>query len=482
MRELRLFDDRPDHNVRAIQNCQEYAGDNDTMFKLTTSSESFTWSPSLTACMMHFLHFLRNSNKKLVVRLHGFKADDTNLQEWFCQACDWELIGGLVTNSVSSHVKMISHALEQHQHQQQQCIPSMSMKLYIYPVDFTALLAFQSLENSLRDTSCLNSLELQILNLGNDDAIARSLAQGIQDNTSIKHLILSAWGTTSLALFLRSLSLKRMEQYPLRSLEINRWNFEQSLIQEQQCSSALRNLPQLVISSCRGVQPNLFALDSKLTYLQLTRMDDLTTNEIDQWMTQLATTCPNLSTLDVRDNRIQSLEFKRYFAASGSGSTTTRLKSLREFYLDGNPLLYSRDKCLPADCLFRLLSTHSQLTTFFHPEQQQRNITKQEARQKLKHIKLIKIVRSFAQPGSSDYATELPVGAWPLLLEHANRLLKGSSEYQAAAIYPFLLNASAVLGNQTTSSNYRGIIKIEDDNPCWWSFKKILRGWGGIKS
>jgi hypothetical protein len=479
MRELRLFDDRPDYNVRAIQNCQEYAGDNNTMFKLTTSSESFTWSPTLTALMMHFLHFLRNNNKKLVVRLHGFSADDTNLQEWFYQACDWKLIGGLVTNSVSSHVTMISHALEQQQHQQQ-CIPSMSLKLYIYPVDFTALLAFQSLQNSLRDTSCLNSLELQILNLGDDDAIARSLAQGIQDNTSLEHLILSAWGTTSLALFLRSLSLKRMEHYPLRSLEINRWNFEQSLIhrQEQQCSSALRNIPQLAISSCRGVQPNLFALDSKLTCLQLTRMDDLTTNEIDQWMTQLATTCPNLSILDVRDNRIQSLEFKRYFA---SGSSTTRLESLREFYLDGNPLLYLQDNCLPADGLFRLLSTHSQLTTFFHPEQQQRTVTKQQARQKLKHIKLIKTVRSFAQPGSSDYATQLPVGAWPLLLEHANRLLKGSSEYQAAAIYPFLLNASAVLGNETTSSNYRSMIKVKDADP-WWSFKKVLRGWGAIKS
>lgn len=467
MRELRLFDDRPEQNARTIQHCQAFAPDNTTTFRLTTSSESFSWTPSLAACMLRFIHYLYQSNKTLAVRLHGFSADDADFQEWFLQACNWNLISGLVTNSVPAHVSLISKALEE-----QRQIKSVSLKLYIYPTDFPEVDAFRSLESSLRITTCLSSMELQTLNLGCDQAIATSLANGMQQNSSIQSLTLSAWGSTTMELFLQALSV-RLEDYPLRSLEISRRTFQWPSTRQQCSSSGIKNISQLTISSWQGVMPEILALDSNLTYLQLTK-NNLASHDIDQWLRHLAVSCPNLTTLDVRDNNIESLQFKGYH------TSPSRLTSLREFYLDGNPLwekTSKKDMRSLTDGLFCLLNTNPRLTSFFHPEQNTvSSRTKQQARQQLKHIKLIKTICSLAQ-GSSDYATQLPVGAWPLLLEHANCLLKGSAEHQAGAIYPFLLNASAVLGNQrTTLSSYRApALKKKRNRTPWWSLQNVFR-------
>eukprot|EP00980_Cylindrotheca_fusiformis_P004230 scaffold918_cov126-Cylindrotheca_fusiformis.AAC.9 len=441
MRELRLFNEKPEHNARTIQQTQQLAPGNVSIFRLTTSSEKFVWNPTLTAVMMNFIHYLQKRSKKLEVRLHGFSAEDTYFRAWFDQACNLGLISGLVTNSVGAHVTLVSQALEQ-QHSQQ---TSMTFKLYVYPVEFGEVDAFRSLADSLRVTTCLKKFELQTLNLEQDQPIAAALAEGIQNNRSIQNMILSAWGSTAIEIFLKTLSV-RLNDCALDCLEINRPTFHRSLSRRQSiCSSELGNVSKVVISSWHGAITDHFSMDSKLIYLQMSQ-GNLNNKDMDHWLTQLAVTCPNLATLDVRDNQIESLKFKKY-AKSGH-----KLTSLRELYLDGNPFWdknSKKDMHSLADGLFCFLNANPRLTSFFHPDHK---TPKEKARQQLKHIKLIRTICSLAQ-GSADYATELPVGAWPLLLEHSNRLLKGSTEHQAGAIFPFLLSASAILGNQSTRSN-----------------------------
>lgn len=489
MREIRLVHNRPQHNVQILQSARDpYLGaTSKSTYRLTSSSDTFRWTPSLTDEMMQFLRFLKDNCKSLVVRLHGFSQDDENMMMWFQQACQWDLIAGIVANNLRSQTLFIYYAITS------QCVsPWRFLKIHLYPADFNSPDAHSILAGALQQSNCLNQLELQLLSAGFSgglDAMTRTLSQGIGKNRSIRNLILSGWDEKAWSYFFGDLA-DRGESFDQLILEKAGYaSYSERNPMEWCCT--LNMAKHIGFVSCKNSATTIQCLQHLdsfvLSHLQLTNAG-WTSQQVDDFLVQFTQSCSNLSTLDLRSNKIDDLAFPRFFALvdsdtalpsvdSGTAAPSTPhlrpLWSLTSFLLDGNPVLsenrIKRNKLGPnLYCLFRRIPS---LNTILQAEETS-NKTKIREREKLE--RLTQFVRVLVVE-SHHLGFRLSPVSWPLLLSTANRILQSEPSLQAQAIYEFLLHASAVLSNEaaveptaTTSDKSAG------NEALWLSFQKLL--------
>ncbi|KAL3935880.1 MAG: hypothetical protein SGBAC_008689 [Bacillariaceae sp.] len=483
MREIRLVHDKPEQNARFLQNAVDpHIGETSkSTYRLTSSADSFTWTSTLTEDMMQFLRFLKNNRKSLVVRLHGFSQDDENMIRWFQQACQWDLIVGLVSNNLESQALFICHAISN-----QNASVSMFLKIHLYPADFDFVDTHISLAQALQRSNCLNRLEMQVLKVGLQEAaenMTRTLSRGVGSNRSIRNLILSGWGDSAWNHFFADLADRDVcfDQLILENAGFATLRDEGNSREWCRTLNRAKHVGFLACKNSVATSHCLYHLDSaELIHLQLTNAG-WTSRQMDELLVQLSQSCPNLSTLDVYRNCMDDLTFPRFSAlmstnaASRSTSSHRRpLGSLTGFLLDANPILsdekLKRVKLGPS--LYSLFQEIPSLLTILDTEAQRR--TKRKDRVSLD--KIIRCVRGLAID-LPRLGIQLPSGAWPLLLSTANRTLQEEPSLQAQAIYDFLVNASAVLTNQAAADPINAAIttnKSAGKEPVWVAFQKLL--------
>ncbi|CAJ1948995.1 unnamed protein product [Cylindrotheca closterium] len=486
MREIRLVHSKPQHNVQILQNAQDpRVGETiKSIYRLTSSDDSFTWNPTLTEHMIQFLRFLKDNRKTLVVRLSGFSQDDENMEKWFHQACQWDLIVGLVSNSLESHSFFIYHAMCN-----QNAAISMFLKIYLYPCDFDSVDAHNSLARALKRTNCLNRLEIKVWNVGlqpDFQNLARTLSEGIGSNRSIQYLLITGWDHTACNYLFSNLVDREVsfDQLILESVGYAPVHVHNGGISKEWCST-FNKANHIGFLSCKDSITTcqcLYNIDSTVfCHLQLTNAGWFS-QQIDNLLVRFSESCPNLLTLDVYRNKMEDLTFPRFSALLKSNAATPPsishrrpLGSLTRFLLDGNPILsaetHIRKKLRPS--VFSLFQKIPSLITILDTEAKPGTSNKDRA----KLDNLSRCMRSLAIE-SPCLGMQLPPAAWPILLCKANRMLQGEPSLQAQVLYDVLVNASAVLSSNqgTLDPNDAASIsnKSPDREPLWLSLQKLL--------
>mmetsp|Transcript_18241 Transcript_18241/g.45204 ORF Transcript_18241/g.45204 Transcript_18241/m.45204 type:complete len:489 (-) Transcript_18241:746-2212(-) len=486
MREIRLVQRKPQHNVRILQNAQDpkVGATNKSIYRLTSSDDSFTWNHTLTGHMMQFLRFLKDNRKSLVVRLHGFSQDDENMKRWFHQACQLDLIVGMVSNSLQSQAFFICHAISN-----QNASVSMFLKIHLYPADFDSVDAHNSLAQALQRSNCLNRLEIKVLTVGGlgqaFENMSQTLSQGVRINQSIRNIVLSGWHETPRNHFFANL-VDRDVSFDQLILENAGFAAVGDGVYSLEWCRTWNRAKHIGFISCKSsilIFHCLYNLDSAvLSHIQLTN-GGWTTRQMDEFLVQISQSCPNLSTLDVYRNRMEDLTFPRISAllnsnaVSPSASHRRPFGSLTRFLLDANPILedkkHIRKKLRPS--LYKLFRKIPSLVTILDTEVERKTNKKDRA----KLDKIERCIRGLAIE-SPRLGMQLPPSAWPLLLSTANRTLQGEPSLQAQVIYEVFVNASAVLSNQATADPNDAATTSNESTgkeALWMSLQKIL-SWG----
>jgi hypothetical protein len=263
--------------------------------------------------------------------------------------------------------------------------------------------------------------------------MVRPLAQGLQTNQSLQELSLYGWEIPLLTVFFEGIvghpTLQRLHllgglsfpknnssNHPFYSVWNRLWRRRTTNPQPQGCCC----LTELRLEFYNTDTIDLLFGNTpmpSLTRLSILR-SHVTTADVDRLLCTLQ--CPNLQVLDLSHNYnhpkhiIDSFQFTKYF----EGRQQRRLSSLQQLLLPSSPKQIHEEWVW----LYKLRVLHPQLEVL-----------------SLDGTSSNSILPPVLLTGSSSLdVTELPISIWSLVLEQANRLLKGHEEEQAQCLWGFL--------------------------------------------